>query len=212
VVAVGPAFRFSSAFFAALRCLCQATFLRLFMSVTSPSNSLSLCHAGGSAGILVPPNANGSETSGNMGLIGGLVGASAGVGVWWLARVSAANLPAPGRDMLPVALALFTFCVGFMVGAAIGRRAARHPERVALFSTVASGFGGAVIGASIAIGLTAAYLAAYGTWPEDLPGRILLVLAFPALGGVGWFIGAAAGSLIGLTGGALLRLLGGVRR
>jgi hypothetical protein len=147
-----------------------------------------------------------------MGLIGGALGAGAGIGVWWLAEMSAGNLPEPERTMMPVVLALFSVLVGFMVGAAIGQRASRYPQRITLFAIVASGFGGAIIGAAVALTVTGAYLAAYGTWPDDSLGQVLFVLAFPAFGGVGWFLGAAAGSIVGLTGGAILRLLGAARR
>lgn len=147
-----------------------------------------------------------------MGLLGGMVGAAAAVAVWWLAQTSARNLPGATGEIVPVALALFTVLVGFLVGAAIGSRARRYPHRIALFSMVASGFGGAIIGAALALAITGAYLASYGTWPDDTLGRVLFVLAFPAFGGLGWFAGAAAGSIVGLTGGAILRLLGAVRR
>ena len=147
-----------------------------------------------------------------MGFISGALGASTGLGIWWVAQKSAGNLPEPAKVLMPVSLALFTVLVGFLVGAAIGRRASRRPDQIALFSTIASAFGGALIGASLALAVTGAYLASYGSWPEDTAGRILFVLAFPAFGGLGWFAGAAAGSVVGLTGGAILRLLGGARR
>jgi hypothetical protein len=145
-------------------------------------------------------------------MIGGAVGASAGVGVWWIAQMASRNLPATSRVLVPVALAVFTVFIGFLVGAAIGRRASRYPERIALFSTVATGFGGAIIGAALAVTIASAYLASYGNWPEDTLGRVLFVLALPAFGGLGWFAGATVGSIVGLTGGTILCLLNVSRR
>jgi hypothetical protein len=147
-----------------------------------------------------------------MGWIAGAVGATAAVAVWLLAQLAAHNLPPDSRAAVPVALAGLTLIVGFLVGATVGRRSMRAPERLPLFALLAGGFGGAIVGAGVAIALTGAYLAAYGTWPEDTLGRVFFVLAFPAFGGLGWFAGGLAGSVIGLTGGSILRLLTLARR
>ena len=49
-----------------------------------------------------------------------------------------------------------------------------------------------------------AYLDAYAVWPSQLVDQVLFVLAFPAFGMVGFFVGAAGWSVCGLVAGAVL--------
>lgn len=77
---------------------------------------------------------------------------------------------------------------------------------------MAGGLGGGVLGATVGLLLTAAYLASFGSWPPDIEGEVLFVLAFPAFSALGWFLGFAVGCLAGGVGGSILAILLPARR
>lgn len=144
-----------------------------------------------------------ADMSSFFGLIVGLASACL---TWLVLQPLTAQLPSEQRVVsLAVAVGVAVLA-GFLAGGAIVRRAVRRKGRIVLFTGLASAVAGGIMGSCTAVVLTAAYLVSYGHPPADLSGRIIYVLAVPASGGLGWFVGAALGLLVGLTGGALLRV------
>lgn len=142
-----------------------------------------------------------------MGITGGVIGAAlSAVPTWFVVRLAAANLTGGYAGAVTPALAFAAAVIGFLVGAAVVRRAVTRAPHLTLFSALAGGFGGGLAGALIFLSLTAAYLSTYSHWPTDIFNQVLFVLAFPVSTALGWFLGAGFGFIAGLAGGALLRL------
>lgn len=138
--------------------------------------------------------------------IGGLLaGALSGYFTLVIASSLSRGLPDPRQWMASWGLTIFGFVIGYLVGSTVVTRAARSRERLVLFSGLTAAVGGGIVGAGLAMGLLATYLYTYGTWPSQLIDSILYVLAFPAFGSVGFFLGAAVWSICGLLAGAVLR-------
>jgi hypothetical protein len=146
-------------------------------------------------------------------IVGGVLGACVTVyGTWLAAGVATHNLPLSTARWTLVALLLVAGLTGFFSGSVIWRRASRTRENLALFSGLAGGIGGAVIGSGFAVALTSAYLTSYTTWPQDRVDQLLVLLSYPAFAGLGLFVGGFVGLLVGLVLGGLLRLGTALRR
>lgn len=141
-----------------------------------------------------------------MAFLGGLLGAAViSVPTWLLAGTLTSNLPAPDPPLIALGLALANACIGFLIGAAIVRRATDRAPHLLMFSALAAAIGGGLAGALTSLTITAAYMTAFAQWPVDILNQILVVLAFPVFAALGWFAGASFGFLGGLVGGTLLR-------
>lgn len=148
-----------------------------------------------------------------MTFLGGLFGAAlAALPAGLLTWLAAGNLAGSDRPLLTATIAAVAALAGLTVGAAISRRFRYQPYRLIVFTGLAASFGGGFVGAVCAAGITAAYLAAYGTWPSGILDQILFVLAIPAFAGVGWFAGAAVGIVVGVASGTILQGLSFFRR
>ncbi|MGI8968043.1 MAG: hypothetical protein ACR2GA_02925 [Chloroflexota bacterium] len=142
-----------------------------------------------------------------MRLFGALAfGAVAALATWRFANMATQSLDDQSRGWLLAGVPTVGLVFGFLAGGTIARRGMRDRTNLSKFAALAGGFGGGCTGAAVAVGLTAGYLRAYASWPADVLGQILFVLAIPAFAAVGWFVGAALGSLAGLLEALLLRL------
>jgi len=94
----------------------------------------------------------------------------------------------------------------FLAGCAIFRRAAYTREHLCVFSALSGGLVGGFIGSAYAVTLTVAYVASYVDWPDDRFDQVLLLLSYPAFGGLGFCLGAAVGVVLGLAAGWLLKM------
>lgn len=142
-----------------------------------------------------------------MWILGGaLTGLTCSALAWKLASVGLGNADrewsAAGLSVL-VAIAAVS---GFLAGAAVFRRTLYALDHIALFSALSWATAGGVFGASYAVTLTAAYVHSYVAWPQDRLDETLLVLSYPAFGGLGLWTGACAGFLAGALLGTVLRL------
>jgi predicted PurR-regulated permease PerM len=148
-----------------------------------------------------------------MCVLGGILGASlTSFAAWALAGVGTHNLPAPKGFLSLIVVLVVAAAAGFLAGAAIVRRAGRTRDHLALFSCLAGGTCGGLVGCAYAVTLTAAYLSSYSTWPGDRLDQILVVLSYPAFGGVGFWMGALVGLFLGLVVGGMLKIVAPARQ
>lgn len=148
-----------------------------------------------------------------MTLSGGLVGAGLmGFLAIRLMGPATANLGGQ-RQLLVLAISIgIALLIGFLTGSAICRRAAARRRNLGLFSLLAAGMGGGLIGAAWMVTLLASYLATYGARPQGALDTALTVIAFPALGALGFSVGSLVGSVSGLLAGGVLALALPARR
>jgi hypothetical protein len=114
------------------------------------------------------------------------------------------GLPDPQQHLVAWGLTAFAVAIGFLIGSTVGTRAARSRDRLVLFSGLTAGVGGGIVGCGFVVVLLGTYLSAYAQWPSGLVDQVLMILAFPAFGAVGFFTGAATWALCGLIAGAVL--------
>lgn len=145
-------------------------------------------------------------------ITGLLVALAAASLTWQITSPAVANLPGPLARVLAFGLVAVAALVGFLAGSAVFRRARRSREHLPLFGAVAFGVAGGIVGAAYAIALTAAYMHTYGEWPHAVSDMILVVVAYPALGALGFAVGAAISSLCGLLAAGVLRFTSPARR
>lgn len=139
--------------------------------------------------------------------IGGILFALVALGsTWATATATTKNLPAGVGQGATLLLLVVAALAGFLAGSVIFRRARRTREHIALFSLLAGGVAGALIGCAHAVLLTATYLGSYSTWPSDRFDQVFVLLAYPAFGLLGLLIGAAFGSVAGIVIGSAARL------
>lgn len=129
-----------------------------------------------------------------------------------IASRSLANVPAGLSHPLSLELVTVSCVVGFLAGAALCRRVRRSRQDLALFGALAFGVAGGLLGGALAVAVTTAYMRSYGTWPPDVGSQILVVLSYPALGALGFAVGAAISALFGVVASGALRLLVPVAR
>lgn len=143
-----------------------------------------------------------------MHVVAGTIGAAVATIVAWLVFHSAVvSLPAGRAALVLAAIGSCAVIVGFLVGAAVVRRTQRSPGRVQMFAMLACTAGGAILGGVALEALTISYLAQFGTWPPDLFGEALYILAYPAFALAGAVAGGLIGAPFGLVAGSVLRLL-----
>jgi hypothetical protein len=130
-------------------------------------------------------------------------------GLLTLAVVSSFSqgLPDVRQQVLVWSLTAFGAAIGFLVGSTVVARAMRNQERLVLFSGLTAGVGGGMVGCSLAVSLLGMYLYTYAEWPSDLLDQVLMLLAFPAFGSVGFFVGAGIWAMCGLVAGAVISRL-----
>lgn len=95
---------------------------------------------------------------------------------------------------------------GFLAGSSVCRRARVTVQHLALFSSLSWAMAGSMAGAAFGMALTAAYVQTFVAWPQDIPDQVLLVLSYPAFGGLGLCLGAAIGLLSGYVVGFAMQL------
>jgi len=140
-------------------------------------------------------------------VLSGLVASVATMsGTWALAGWGTRNLPATAGRISIVLLLSLAGIVGFLAGSVICRRATRNRDHLALFSSLAGGVAGGIVGCAFALTVTAAYLASYTTWPQDRMDQVLVLLSYPAFGSLGFCLGGILGLMLGLTFGGVLKL------
>jgi hypothetical protein len=140
-----------------------------------------------------------------MSVVSGLVGGLAsGLITLEVASSFGQGLPDPQQHIVVWGLTLFGLAIGFLVGSTVATRATRSRDRLVLFSGLTAGIGGGIVGCGLVVVLLGTYLTAYAEWPAGVVDQVLIILAFPAFGAVGFFAGAAAWALCGLLAGAVL--------
>jgi hypothetical protein len=131
-------------------------------------------------------------------------GAASGFLTFEIASSLSHGLPDPQQHAVVWALTLFGVAVGFLVGSTVVTRAMRSRDHLLLFSGLTAAIGGGIVGCGLVLVLIAVYLVTYAEWPSGLVDQVLMILAFPAFGAVGFFAGAAGWALCGLIAGAVL--------
>lgn len=138
-----------------------------------------------------------------------LCGLAAGAVSGWFTLVIASSLsqglPDPRQKLITWGITAFGFAVGWLVGATVVSRAMRDSERLVLFSGLTAAMGGGIVGAGLALAVLGTYLYTYAQWPSQALDAVLYLLAFPAFGSVGFFIGAVCWSICGMVAGVVLR-------
>jgi hypothetical protein len=140
--------------------------------------------------------------------IAGLISAAgAALVMWALVYLASQGLPQGSRTLVLWPAVTVAALVGFLAGGTTVRRAQTVPDQIGLFSALAGAVAGGVIGLVAAVGLTAAYLSSYATWPASVTDDVLLIIAYPAFGLTGFFVGAIAGVVCGALAGLVLRIV-----
>lgn len=143
-----------------------------------------------------------------MKLFGAICGAALGIiCTWIMSGVWAASLPSAVQHLALSVVMGTAIGVGALSGAAIAGRAGRQEEHLAVFSGLAAGIAGGILGCVLALVVLMSYVFNYGGWPADRSDQILTLLAFPALGALGFMIGAGVAALFGLLAGGVLRVV-----
>jgi hypothetical protein len=117
------------------------------------------------------------------------------------------SLPGATRQLSLFVVLAAAAAVGALYGAAIAGRIRRQPENLALFSGLAAGTAGGIFGCVLALVVLGSYVFTFSGWPADHGDQILLLLAFPAFGALGFLLGAGVAGLLGLFTGTVLRLI-----
>jgi hypothetical protein len=139
---------------------------------------------------------------------GGLIGATIALACTAaILQPTTSNLSAITRALVLCGLLGLSLVLGLMTGSAIGRRSRVQASRIRMFSALASAVCGAILGGALFVGLCAAYLRDYGSWPSSTFDMILAALALPALGTLGLCLGAATGFGIGGLSGIVLAVV-----
>ena len=148
-----------------------------------------------------------------MSFIAGFLVALASASLTWqIAARTVANLPTSLAGVLLLGLVAIAALVGFLAGSAVCRRARRSREHLSLFGALAFGVAGGIVGGTYAVAITAAYMHTYSPWPQSAMDVILVILAYPAFGALGFAVGSACAAVCGLCAAGLLGFAAPARR
>jgi hypothetical protein len=141
-----------------------------------------------------------------MSTVTGIISAAGWAAVMLLLLLRAdQNLPATTGRLVEVVVLAVAITAGFLTGSTIARRARRARDHFGLFSALTGAIGGGLIGGTCLVALDASYLSAYASWPQSRVDDILLLASYPALGALGFALGALWGTLGGIVLGTLVR-------
>jgi hypothetical protein len=140
-------------------------------------------------------------------LLGAICGAAFGIiCTWGMAGIWAPSLPSAAQHLGLSIVTVTAAAVGALSGGAIAGRAGRQRAHLALFSGLAAGTAGGILGCVLGLVILISYLSSYAGWPADRGDQILMLLAFPAFGALGFLLGAGVAGLLGFLAGSVLRL------
>jgi hypothetical protein len=143
-----------------------------------------------------------------MSIFGGLIGAAiAFVCTAAILQPTTSNLSPVTRAVVLLLLCGVALILGLMTGSAVGRRSRSAAGRVRLFSALAGAVCGGLLGGTLFLGLSAAYVRDYAVWPSGSFDLVVAILALPILAALGLCLGSLTGFGVGALSGLVLSVV-----